>query len=180
MKKAIDSMSKKLLYVTCFSLALLMLLACKLSSISGGRSATSPGSSSPKPGHWASEGGTHGEANVSFDLSDGGSISNFSMTASFGTPGQECTLVPDRLQMQAKDGTFVISYLMEYADVEKELGAAVMSLGVIPKGQPYEVLHIDGTTTDTTMNGTFTTRVCNHTLYLQNKTGPWKAQWKNP
>ncbi len=134
-----------------------------------------------KPGHWANENGTRGEAQVSFDLSDAGDISNFEMTASFGTPRQACTIKIDRPQMQVnKDGTFVISYSMEYADVEKELGAALMSLGIIPAGKPYKVLHISGNTTDTTMNGNFEINVCGHALYLGNNTGPWKAEWKNP
>ena len=146
-----------------------------------GEGPASPVSSSLKLGHWANENGTHGEANVSFDLSDAGNISNFSMTASFGTPTQGCTMEIDRLQMQVnEDGTFVISYSMEYADVETELGPAVMSLGIIPEGQPYEVLHISGNTTDTTMNGTYKVTVCSHTLYFDDNTGPWKAQWKNP
>jgi len=133
-------------------------------------------SSSLKLGHWANENGTH----VSFNLSDDGNISNFEMTASFGTPTMKCTIKIDQLQMQVNnDGTFLISYSMEYADVETELGPALMSLGVIPEGQPYEVLHISGNITDTTMDGTFKINVCNHILYLHNNTGPWKAQWKN-
>ena len=146
-----------------------------------GEGPASPVSSSLKLGHWANENGTHGEANVSFDLSDASNISNFSMSASFGTPTQGCTMEIDRLQMQVnEDGTFVISYSMEYADVETELGPAVMSLGIIPEGQPYEVLHISGNTTDTTMNGTYKVTVCSHVLYFDDNTGPWKAQWKNP
>jgi hypothetical protein len=140
-----------------------------------------PVSSSPKPGHWANENATQGEAIVAFDLSEGGNISNFNMTASLGTPLQECTFKIDRLPMQVnEDGTFVISYSMEYKDVETELGPAVMSLGTIPTGQPYEVLHISGNTTDTVMKGTFKVTVCNQTLYFGNNTGPWNAQWKNP
>jgi hypothetical protein len=159
-----------------FTILVIVTLACRSST-----STTETPSSSLKLGHWANENGTHGEANVSFDLSDDGNISNFDMTASFGVPTQECTIKIDRLQMQVNDdGTFVISYSMEYADVEAELGPAVMSLSGIPKGQPYEVLHISGNTTDTTMNGTFKVNVCGHTLYLGNNTGLWKAQWKNP
>ena len=136
-------------------------------------------SSFPKPGHWAN--GTEGEAIVSFDLSDGGNISNFNMTSSFGTPTSECMIDIDRLQMQVnEDGTFVISYSMEYKDVETELGPAVMSLGLIPEGKPYEVLHISGDTTDTTMNGTFKINVCSQILYFDNNTGLWNAQWKKP
>ncbi len=157
-----------------FAILGIVTLAC-------GSNAPAAVSSSPKPGHWINENGTHGETQVSFDLSDAGDISNFSMTASFGTPRQACTIKIDRPQMQVnKDGTFVISYSMEYADIEKELGAAVMSLGVIPTGKPYKVLHISGSTTDTTMTGDFEINICGHTLYLANNTGPWKAEWKNP
>jgi hypothetical protein len=157
-----------------FTISIIVTLAC-------GGNAPKVASSSPKSGHWAGENETHGEANVSFDLSDTGNISDFNMTAYFGTPTQECTIKIDQLQMQVNDdGTFVISYLMEYADVEAELGPAVMSLGLIPEGQPYEVLHIGGNATDTTMDGSFQINVCGHTLYLDNNTGPWKVQWQNP
>lgn len=142
-------------------------------------STPSPVSTSPKPGHWANENPTQGEAMVAFDLSEGGIISNYTMTAYVGVPN-ECTLKIDRLQMQVnEDGTFVISYSMEYKDVEAELGPAVMSLMAIPTGQPHEVLHISGNTTDTMMKGTYEITVCMH-AFFSGPTRPWNTQWKNP
>lgn len=140
-----------------------------------------PETSVPQSGHWANEDSESGEAKVSFDLSDDGNISNFEMTAYMGTPRQGCTMKIDQLQLQVNDDdTFVISHSMEYEDVETELGPALMSLGVVPEGQPYEVLHISGNTTDTTMEGTFELTICNHTLFFSENTGTWKAEWKNP
>jgi len=139
------------------------------------------GSLSLKPGHWTNEVGTEGFTNVSFDLADDGNISNFTMVASIGTPQQECTIKIDQLQMQVnKDGTFLISHFMTYADLSEQVGPAVMSIVAIPTGQPYEVLHISGNTTDTSMDGTYKIGVCGTTLYFGQNTGPWKAQWKKP
>jgi hypothetical protein len=135
-----------------------------------------------KPGYWSHEGGSTGEATVSFNLSEDGTIENFHMTASIGTPKQACTMSVDKTRIDAqKDGSFKISYTMEYADVSAQLGPAVMEVfgGSIPKGKPYEVLLINGKGTGTTMDGTFTITVCGPTLYLGNNTGPWKAEWKN-
>ena len=59
-------------------------------------------------------------------------ISNFSMSASFGTQADTCTITVDQLQVVTQaDDSFEISYLMEYADVEAELGEAVMICPVV-------------------------------------------------
>ena len=135
----------------------------------------------PKPGHWSNGNEANREGPISFDLSDAGKISNLNMTVSFGTPTQGCTINLNQLQMQInKDSTFVISYSMTYEEVTAELGPAVMSLSLIPEGKPYEVLRISGNLTSTKMNGTYKVSVCSNTLFLENNTGPWKVQWKNP
>lgn len=156
----------------CFLTFLLTFLVVSISACS---------SATPKPGYWANEDGAYGEAITSFDLSDAGSISNFSITATFGTPLQTCKMEIDQLQMEVSDdGTFAISHSMEYADLETELGPAVMSLDWFPEGQPSEVLRISGNISNTTMDGTFEISVCNHVLFGADNTGIWKAQWKTP
>lgn len=136
----------------------------------------------PKPGFWEGKTEAAGEASISFHLSASGEITDYVMKAAFGTPVSSCEITLDRAQLELdKDaGTFVISYLMDYEAVEEQLGAAVMSLGVIPKGEPYEVLRIEGTATASTLNGTYTVRVCGSALYFGSNTGPWNPQWKSP
>ncbi len=103
------------------------------------------------------------------------------MTASFGTPADTCTITVDQLQLVTQaDGSFEITYLMEYADVAAELGEAVMSLGVIPEDKPYEVLHVAGNFNDRSMDGTYTITVCNQILFMANNSGPWKADLQQP
>lgn len=135
----------------------------------------------PKAGHWAYQNGTHGEPDVSFALDASGAISDFSMTTSLGTPKDDCELKADQVQMTINnDGTFVLSYSMGYADLEKQVGPAVLSLLGIPEGKPYEVLEVSGKATDTALNGTYKITVCGPTVYFAANTGPWRAAWKNP
>lgn len=167
----------------CLSLAALMLSACSPKNDVGIEKATTATNSAfPKPGHWVGENKEPGEASVSFDLSDSGQVTNFILVASIGTPISSCEITIEQAQLKVdkEGGTFVLSYLMEYEELEKQLGAAVMSLGVIPKGEPYEVLHIEGTATETMLTGTYTIHVCGPVLYFQTETGAWNPQWKQP
>jgi hypothetical protein len=164
--------------------AFFLVVSCACSAIPTGSGDAGLGTTrSPKPGHWSNEDVANGEATVSFDLSEDGSISNFKMTASFGIPRQSCTMTLDQTRLEVQNnGDFKISYSIEYSDVEAQLGPAVMEVfgSAIPKDKPYEVMLITGKASQTEMNGTFTINICRHTLFLKNNTGPWKAEWKNP
>lgn len=170
-------------FVICLSLAALMLSVCSPEYDAWVEKATAAMNSSfPKPGHWVGENKEPGEASVSFDLSDSGQVTNYILTASIGTPISSCeiTIKQAQLAVDEENGSFVLSYLMEYEELEKQLGAAVMSLGVIPEEKPYEVLHIEGTATETMLTGTYTIHVCGPVLYIQPETGAWNPQWKQP
>jgi hypothetical protein len=161
-------------HLLAFTILVVVTLAC-------GGGIPRAASSSLKPGHWTNEVGTDRFTNVSFDLAADGSISNFNMKVSIGVPTAGCEITIDHLQVQVnKDGTFEIVRFMEYEALEQQVGPAVMSVVALPTGQPYEVLHISGNTTDTSMDGTYKIGVCGATLYLGQNTGPWKAKWKNP
>ncbi len=167
-----------------FFLMLLLFVGSYACSSDTGQMATNtprPAAPALKPGHWVNEVGTDGYQNVSFDLAADGNISNFNMKASIGTPESGCEITLDHLQAQvSKDGTFVISYFIDYDALAIQVGPAVMSVVPIPTGQPYEVLHISGNTTDISMDGTYKIGVCGATMYFGQNTGPWTAQWKNP
>ena len=131
------------------------------------------------PGHWANGAGEGNSPEAAFDLSETGEIANFTMTARVGGLPQACTLGIERLRVQmGRDGKFVISHLRTYEDVAAELGDHVMALGIVPKGQPYEVLRISGTATATAMAGTYTIRVCRGALLLADNDGSWQARLK--
>ena len=158
-------------HLVCIFLAVLLLSACiTIKQADKEQAPPATDSAFPRPGHWV------GEKNLSFDLSDSGQLTNFVLTTS-----ATCKITIDEAQLEVdkENGTFVISYFMDYNKLEKQLGAAVMSLGVIPKGEPYEVLHIEGTATETILTGTFTIRVCGTTLFIQPETGSWNPQWKS-
>ena len=169
-------------HVICLSLVALMLSSCSPKNDAEKEKATPATESTfPRPGHWVGENKESGEASVSFDLSDSGKMTNFILTAFIGTPVSSCEITIEQAQLEVdkESKTFVISYLMDYKELEKQLGAGVMSLGVIPKGEPYEVLHIEGTATETTLTGIYTIRVCGTTLFIQPETGAWNPQWKS-
>jgi hypothetical protein len=164
-------------------LTVLFLSACSLANGTGIGNATAVMNSPfPKPGHWVGENKEPGEARVSFDLLESGLVTNFILTASIRMPPSSCeiTVREAPLDVDKEGGIFVLSYMMEYEELEKQLGAAVMSLGVIPKGEPYEVLHIEGTASETMLTGIYTLRACGPTLYFQPETGAWNPQWKQP
>lgn len=170
-------------HVICLALAVLMVSACSFQNYVGLKdSPNSTNSVYPKSGHWVGENKEPGEASVSFDLSKSGKITNFILTAFVGTPVSSCEITIEQAQLEVdkENGTFVISYLMEYEELEKQLGKAVMSLGAIPKGKPYEVLRIEGSVTETMLTGTYTIHVCGPVLYFQPQTGAWNPQWKQP
>lgn len=160
--------------------AVLILAACtaKSSPVSENSSAAS-NSAFPKPGYWSAENKEPGEASGTFDLDDRGVITNFLFTATIGTPSESCEITIDRIQLEVDQagGNFVLSYFMEYEALKEQLGAAVMSLGVIPEGKPYEVLHIEGAVSETSLTGTYTINACGPILYFQPQTGEWNPAW---
>lgn len=167
-------------HIICLSIAALILFACSTKiEVKKEKAPPATGSAFPRPGHWEGEKKESAEASVSFDLSDSGQLTNFILTASIGTPISSCEISIEQAQLEVdtESRTFVLSYLMDYKELEKQPGAGVMSLGVIPKGEPYEVLHIEGTATETMLTGTYTIRVCGSSLYVQPQTGEWNPQW---